>query len=550
MPDRWISDNGDVDNDRQTESPAAPGGATPEGAAPETSPHLSPPEAAARDADRRDSGSQHLASPHETHAQPQPSGGRSNPSERETAEHPVTQWHGAGSHHQGQQATAPLPVPRPVENPWAPLPAARPQEAQVRPQQNPYQPDPASPQQPGHGGPYGRTPAAQRPSFSAAPLPHGAVYPMPQPTAQRTARQPRRVAPLVVALLMLTSLLLGVAIGLGVGRFLDGATDIGLPSAAAGGGVVSRAPDSVAGIAAGVLPGVVYIEVSLGADRSSGSGFVIREDGYVLTNNHVVAVGADSPGSITVVFSDGAQATAEVVGRTADYDLAVLRVDRDGLTPLALGDSSTLQVGDPVVAVGAPLGLEGTVTAGIVSALNRPVSAGDASDTSFINAIQTDAAINPGNSGGPLVNLAGEVIGINSAIAQTSGSRAAGNIGLGFAIPSSQARRTAEQLISTGRATYPIIGVLLDNSYSGQGVQVSAQAQNGRPAVTPDGPAEAAGIRPGDVILRIDGVPVTDPDELIVAIRARAPGDAVTLSVLRDGTERDVEVTLGEVVSN
>ena len=178
----------------------------------------------------------------------------------------------------------------------------------------------------------------------------------------------------------------------------------------------------MADVAARVLPSIVSIEVASSSARGTGSGFVMREDGLHPDQQPRRRGGAGSPGSITVVFSDGSQETAEVVGRTADYDLAVLRVSRDGLTPVALGDSSTLEVGDPVVAVGAPLGLEGTVTAGIVSALNRPVSAGNAADTSFINAIQTDAAINPGNSGGPLVNLAGEVIGINSAIAQTSAS--------------------------------------------------------------------------------------------------------------------------------
>ena len=191
-------------------------------------------------------------------------------------------------------------------------------------------------------------------------------------------------------------------------------------------------------------------------------------------------------------------------------------------------------VGDPVVAIGAPLGLAGTVTTGIVSALNRPVTAGDASSTAFINAIQTDAAINPGNSGGPLVNAAGEVIGINSAIAQPPGSTATvgGSIGLGFAIPSNQVRRTADQLIETGHATFPIIGVLLDQGYTGEGVQVSSTDQNGQPpGQRPDGPADRAGIHPGDIILAINGRPVTQPDELIVTIRALTPGDTVLLRV-------------------
>ena len=303
--------------------------------------------------------------------------------------------------------------------------------------------------------------------------------------------------------------------------------------------------EGVAAIAEAVLPSVVSIEVRTEAGRGTGSGFVLRSDGYLLTNNHVVS-GAVGDGEIVVLFADGTEERAELVGRTPDYDLAVIRVPRDGLTPLVLADSDGVVVGQAVVAIGAPLGLEGTVTAGIVSALNRPVTAGSSTETAFINAIQTDAAINPGNSGGPLVNTDGEVIGINSAIAQTPGSPLTGNIGVGFAIPSNQARRTAEELIETGSATYPVIGVLLDQRYTGEGVQVATEPQEGRPPVTPGGPADRAGIVPGDVILSIDGRPVTAADELIVAIRARAPGDAINLTVRSEGRVRVVRVVLDE----
>jgi putative serine protease PepD len=301
-----------------------------------------------------------------------------------------------------------------------------------------------------------------------------------------------------------------------------------------------------------VLPSVVSIQVDGPEGSATGSGFVLRGDGYLVTNNHVIAQTSDAAATtITVTFGDGSELEASVVGKTSDYDLAVLKVDVDGLTPLVLGDSDQVVIGDAVVAVGAPLGLAGTVTTGIVSALNRPVSAGEATDSSdqaFINAIQTDAAINPGNSGGPLVNAAGEVIGINSAIAQPPGSTSlvGGSIGLGFAIPSNQVRRTSTQLIETGHATYPIIGVLLDERYTGEGVQVSSSAQQDRQPVTADGPAERAGIHPGDVILAIDGRPVTDPDELIVAIRARTPGDTIVLHVRSGSNERDVRVKLDE----
>ena len=312
---------------------------------------------------------------------------------------------------------------------------------------------------------------------------------------------------------------------------------------------VDRAPDSVAGIAATALPSVVALEVTTGEGRGSGSGFVLRSDGYILTNNHVVDGATGAGGAITVVFADGSQETGEIVGATRDYDLAVVKVPRSGLPPLPLGDSDAVVAGDHVVAVGAPLGLQGTVTSGIISAVNRPVTAGDIGGPAFINAIQTDAAINPGNSGGPLVNLAGEVVGVNSAIAQLPGAvlSGTGSIGLGFAIPSNQVRRTAEQLIETGEATYPYIGVILDERYTGEGVQVLAAPEGESTSpVEVDSPADRAGIRAGDVIVAIDGRPVTEPDEVVVAIRARAPGDTVTLRIRSGTEERDVRVVLAE----
>ena len=312
---------------------------------------------------------------------------------------------------------------------------------------------------------------------------------------------------------------------------------------------ITRPDGSIADIAATVAPSVVSIHVAGADGQGTGSGFIIREDGYILTNNHVIA-GAVPSGTIRVTFVDGSEEDATLIGRTSDYDIAVIRVDRDGLTPLVLGDSDSVVVGDPVIAIGAPLGLDGTVTSGIISALNRPVTAGDSTDTAFINALQTDAAINPGNSGGPLVNGSGEVIGINSAIAQPPGTvTAAGNIGLGFAIGSNQARRTADEIIATGSATYPIIGVLLDSAYDGEGVQVVTGNQNGQEPVTPGGPADAAGIVAGDVILEVDGRPVTQSDELIVAIRAKAPGDTVVLRVRSGDDERDVPIVLSTATS-
>jgi putative serine protease PepD len=309
-----------------------------------------------------------------------------------------------------------------------------------------------------------------------------------------------------------------------------------------GPGVTERPAGSIANIAAKVLPSVVTIKVDAGADGAgTGSGFVIDDRGHILTNNHVVSGGADG-GLIEVVLSNGETEDATIVGRDGSYDLAVLRIERTDLTPLQLGSSEKVVVGDAVIAVGAPLGLEQTVTSGIVSAMNRPVAPGAGDETSFINAIQTDAAINPGNSGGPLLDLDGQVIGVNSAIARVpgSGTSSSGNIGLGFAIPSDQARRTADQLIATGKATHPIIGVLLDRTYSDEGAQV----QDSQDAVTPDGPADKAGVQPGDVIIRFEGKPIRTPDQLIVSIRARAVGETVTLTIERDGEELDLPMTL------
>jgi putative serine protease PepD len=207
-------------------------------------------------------------------------------------------------------------------------------------------------------------------------------------------------------------------------------------------------------------------------------------------------------------------------------------------------------VGDEVIAVGAPLGLESTVTSGIVSALNRPVTPGGSdTDPAFINAIQTDAAINPGNSGGPLLDMSGRVIGVNSAIARIPGSNPldngqSGSIGVGFAIPSDQARKTAEQLIATGKASHPVIGVILDTAYDGPGVRIADSPKDGRDPVTKGGPADRAGLKPGDVIVKFNGRVISDPDQLVVAIRAKAVGETVELTVRRGSGERTVKMVL------
>ena len=345
--------------------------------------------------------------------------------------------------------------------------------------------------------------------------------------------------------LMLTSAalvgLLAGTVGGYVGTQLDDSSNAGssvtLPQAT--GGSSERAADTVAGIAARVSPAVVSIEVSGNQGSGTGSGFVIREDGYILTNNHVVESAASGGGEITVNFSGGESLPATIVGRDTAYDLAVIKVDSSDLPAVTLGDSDSVVVGDSVIAIGSPLGLAGTVTAGIVSALNRPVTAGgEGGGTSFINAIQTDAAINPGNSGGALVNAGGQVIGVNSAIATLGdGTSQSGSIGLGFAIPINQARRIAEELIDTGSSTKPIIGVHLDTSYTGEGAKVQT--------VTEGSPAEKAGFQDGDVIVEFNGKAVADATELIVDIRAMNPGDTVEVKVQRGSDTETLKVTLG-----
>ncbi|WP_145987859.1 S1C family serine protease, partial [Streptomyces hygroscopicus] len=321
----------------------------------------------------------------------------------------------------------------------------------------------------------------------------------------------------------------------------------------------ARAPGSVAGIAARSLPGVVTIHVRGGSEEGTGTGFVLDKRGHILTNNHVVEP-AGTGGDISVTFNSGQDADAEIIGRDAGYDLAVIKVNRvSGLTPLPLGNSDSVRVGDPVVAIGAPFDLAGTVTSGIISAKERPITAGgeeeDGSDVSYVDALQTDAPINPGNSGGPLVDSRARVIGINSAIRAADdgsglGGGQGGSIGLGFAIPINQGKRVAEELINTGRATHPVIGVTLDMGYTGDGARVNIEGAGGGEPVTPGGPGDKAGIEAGDVITEVDGVRVHSGQELIVKIRSHRPGDRLRLTVERDGGEHTAELTLGSASSD
>ncbi len=326
-------------------------------------------------------------------------------------------------------------------------------------------------------------------------------------------------------------------------------TDVSLPQAPAA--ATDRGPGTLAGIARATLPGVVYIHVKSGGEEATGTGIILDTAGHILTNNHVVQPAASS-GSVRVTFNGGSTAPASIVGRDTGYDLAVIKVGGGpGLRPLTLGNSSAVRVGDPVIAIGAPFDLEGTVTSGIVSAKDRAITAagdtGGPSEVSYVDAIQTDAPINPGNSGGPLMNNKGQVIGINSAIrsADTDSGAEGGSIGLGFAIPVNQARRVAQQLINTGHAVHPVVGVTVDMRYQGDGARIAEKGTGGHPAVTPGGPGAAAGLRPGDVITAIDGVPVHSGQEFIVRTRSHQPGQRVRLTVRRGGRNVRVDLVLG-----
>ncbi|NBU31921.1 MAG: PDZ domain-containing protein [Actinobacteria bacterium] len=356
--------------------------------------------------------------------------------------------------------------------------------------------------------------------------------------------RPKRFGPLLTAVIVaLVAGFLAGAVGYGFANKVSGSAGTSLQLTTAPGDTSPRPNGSIAKIASGVLPVVVSIEVTSSQGGGTGSGIIIASTAslsYVLTNNHVVA-GAGTGAEITVQLQNQKSLRAKIVGRDPSYDLAVLKLSVGNLPIASLGNSNDVVVGDTAIAIGSPLGLSGTVTSGIISALERPVTAGSSGESSFINAIQTDAAINPGNSGGPLVNARGQVIGVNSAIA-TLGSGLggeSGSIGLGFAIPINEARRVANELMRTGTSTHPVVGISVDMRYSGVGARVSE--------ITAGGPAENTDLKPGDVITAIDGQKVNDGTELIVKIRARNAGDKVVLSRLNDS---DVSVVLGSRRSN
>lgn len=302
---------------------------------------------------------------------------------------------------------------------------------------------------------------------------------------------------------------------------------------------------SVKAVAAAATPSVVSIDVTTATGGDTGSGSIIRTSAtksYILTNNHVVEAAVGGAGTINVEFNNGDTAVATIVGRDSLYDLAVLQIQVGNLPVIAFGDSSTLSIGDPVVAIGSPLGLASTVTSGIVSALNRPVTTGSVGTESYIDAIQTDAAINPGNSGGALLDSQGRIVGVNSAIASLSSGSTSGSIGLGFSIPINEAKRVANEIIDTGASTRPVLGVYFDPAYSGVGARIIRLS-------TGEG-ADTAGIPVGSVIKSIDGMRITDQISAIVRIRSYAPGSIVSVTVdLPNGSSKTFKVTLGSAPS-
>ena len=397
--------------------------------------------------------------------------------------------------------------------------------------------------------PYGASPPYDNAPTDVWPAPAAG---MPPPTAPigmlpPSAPSPRRGRPLLGAAVL--ALIVGlVAGGVGgvVGYRLSG-TGAGVLSAldqpAQGALPVANLPaGSVAQVAQKVTPSVVQLRIRGQQVAGEGSGILLSSDGLILTNNHVVQAAVDG-GRAVAVLQDGRSVPVEIVGRAPSFDLAVVRAQGvNNLTPAQLGASDAVRVGQEVVAIGSPLGLSGTVTSGIVSAMNRPVRAGGegSGQESVLDAIQTDAAINPGNSGGPLADMQGRVIGINTAIASL-GSRdgQVGSIGLGFAIPIDQAKRIANELVRTGRATQAILGVIVPGGRSEDGEAVIRE-------VTPDGAAAAAGIQPGDKIIKLDDRVIDSGDALVAAIRSYAPGSPIKITVKNSaGATREVQATLG-----
>jgi putative serine protease PepD len=436
------------------------------------------------------------------------------------------------------------PHEKPQEQQQPPQPQSQPQPPQ--PPQDPY----AVPATPSYAT--GGQPPQTQPGYGGPGGPEGPVWGAPVPVPPDGGRKRRGIGGLVAAVLV--AALVAGGVGGGIGYWAaehndnDNASSSTTVSDSGSQKALNRAPTSVAGIASKALPRVVTIKASGSQESGTGTGFVYDTQGHILTNNHVVAPAADG-GKLTVTFSNGKTYDAEIVGRAQGYDVAVIKLKNASgvtLSPLPLGNSDQAAVGDATIAIGAPFGLSGTVTTGIVSAVHRPVASSDGqgSQASYMSAIQTDASINPGNSGGPLLNANGAVIGINSAIqpgGTSSPGSQGGSVGLGFAIPINQAKRVADELIKTGQPVYPVIQVTLDGQYQGDGAKIGQDSSS----VTPGGPGDKAGLKPGDVITQFDHTIIDSDETLIGEIWQHQPKDTVPVTYTRDGTTHTTTVTLG-----
>ncbi|WSQ10377.1 trypsin-like peptidase domain-containing protein [Streptomyces sp. NBC_01231] len=484
-------------------------------------------------------------------------------------------------------ASAPQEHPAPTggapTTPIPPVPSGNPGGQEQQPVHTGQTPAPApayaaasaggAPQGPhqGQGPQYGQ-PQGQHPQGSA---PEG-DWPPPAPPAvpsyadggsggagsgwgaayQQPAPKPRSGRGGLIAGILVAALVAG-GLGGGLGYTLAKDNDTSSSttvSASDSGGSVKRDPGTVAGVAARALPSTVTIEAeSSSGEGGTGTGFVFDTEGHIVTNNHVVADAVDG-GKVTATFPTGKKFDAEVVGHAQGYDVAVIKLKNapSDLKPLTLGNSDRVAVGDSTIAIGAPFGLSNTVTTGIISAKNRPVASSDGSgsNASYMSALQTDASINPGNSGGPLLDAQGNVIGINSAIQSSSGgglggTSQSGSIGLGFAIPINQAKYVAQQLIQTGKPVYAKIGASVSLEDGTGGAQITEKGAGGAAAVEAGGPAAKAGLKPGDVITKLDDHVIDSGPTLIGEIWTHKPGDKVTVTYERGGKNHTVELTLG-----
>jgi len=489
--------------------------------------------------------------------------GQATPSPAADPSQPVEQGYPAAQPYQAEPAYPSTEQPYAAPNPWS---------AQAQQQSTPP---------PGQAGLlYGQSVQAGVHGGQQGPPtgPQGSqtnVYSMP-PEA-RPARGGS--AKLVVGVAVLALLVGGAAGGLGgylaSGSGSNGTVINSLDSPSAAQQTGNAPAGSVESVAQKLSPSVVELQVSGATEAGEGSGFVISSDGYIMTNNHVVAVAAGG-GTITAVFPTGQKVPAKVIGRDPTTDIAVVKVDGvSGLKPVQIGRSDDLKVGQPVVAIGSPFDLAGTVTSGIVSSLHRPVRAGgdNGDQTTVMDAVQTDAAINPGNSGGPLANMSGQVVGMNSAIyspqsgSGQGGQSEGGNVGIGFSIPIDQASRTATDIIKTGKAIQTYIGAGVTdapapgaqppgqgqdpNGGLGQGGGLGQQQQQSAgpgsdgaliSSITPGSPAEKAGLKVNDVVTKIDDQVIPNSDALVAAIRTRAPDEQVKLTL---SNNQVITVTLG-----